>query len=159
MRHGINKIILIGRLGNQPEFKSLNNGGGVVNLSIATSESWKDKTTGGLKEVTEWHRVVLYGQLAQRASDYLNKGERAYFEGKLQTRKWLTQSGENRYTTEIIVNSMQMLTSKKNNDYPTQERSQKGFDENRLPENRGRGGNIEVYSVNNIIEDFDDIPF
>ncbi|PCE68753.1 MULTISPECIES: single-stranded DNA-binding protein [Salinivibrio] len=110
---GINKVILIGNLGNDPEIRYLPNGGAVANLSLATSESWRDKSTGEMREKTEWHRVVLFGKTAEVAGEYLRKGSQVYIEGQLQTRKWQDQSGQDRYSTEVVVQgfngSMQML--------------------------------------------------
>ena len=112
MARGINKVILIGNLGQDPEVKYMPNGGAVTNVTLATSESWKDKNTGEQKENTEWHRVVFFRRLAEIAGEYLKKGSKVYIEGKLQTRKWQDQSGNDRYTTEIIANEMQMLDSR-----------------------------------------------
>ncbi|MBL1277629.1 MAG: single-stranded DNA-binding protein [Ectothiorhodospiraceae bacterium] len=112
MARGVNKVILIGNLGNDPEVKYMPNGGAVTNVTIATSESWKDKNTGEQKENTEWHRVVFFRRLAEIAGEYLKKGSKVYIEGKLQTRKWQDQSGNDRYTTEIVANEMQMLDSR-----------------------------------------------
>lgn len=112
MGKGINKVILVGNLGQAPEIKQLASGTTVANLSIATSESWKDKNTGELREKTEWHRIVLFAHLADIAAKYLGKGSKVYIEGKLQTRKWQDASGQDRYTTEITANQMQMLDSK-----------------------------------------------
>ncbi|HHI94490.1 MAG TPA: single-stranded DNA-binding protein, partial [Gammaproteobacteria bacterium] len=112
MARGVNKVILIGNLGQDPEVKYMPNGGAVTNVTIATSESWKDKNTGEQKENTEWHRVVFFRRLAEIAGEYLKKGSKVYIEGKLQTRKWQDQSGNDRYTTEIIANEMQMLDSR-----------------------------------------------
>ena len=109
MARGVNKVILIGNLGQDPEVKYMPNGGAVTNVTVATSESWKDKNTGEQKENTEWHRVVFFRRLAEIAGEYLKKGSKVYIEGKLQTRKWQDQSGNDRYTTEIIANEMQML--------------------------------------------------
>lgn len=109
MARGINKVILIGNLGAEPELRYMPSGGAVVNLSLATSESWKDKETGQPQEKTEWHRVVFFGRLAEIAGEYLHKGSKLYVEGRLQTRKWQDQNGQDRYTTEIICNDMQML--------------------------------------------------
>ncbi|WP_392562227.1 single-stranded DNA-binding protein [Orbus sturtevantii] len=109
---GINKVILVGNLGQDPDIRYLPNGGAVANISIATSESWKDKQTGEQKDKTEWHRVVIFGKLAEIAGEYLKKGAQIYIEGQLQTRKWQDQSGQDRYTTEIVVTAngaMQML--------------------------------------------------
>ncbi|VFP78357.1 Single-stranded DNA-binding protein [Buchnera aphidicola (Cinara cuneomaculata)] len=112
---GVNKVILIGYLGQNPDVRYMPNGGAVVNLNIATSDTWKDKNTGEIKEKTEWHRVVLFGKIAEISGQYLKKGSQVYIEGSLQTRKWKDQSGMDRYTTEIVVSvtgSMQMLGSR-----------------------------------------------
>ncbi|QOI10818.1 single-stranded DNA-binding protein [Blochmannia endosymbiont of Colobopsis nipponica] len=109
---GINKVILIGNLGQDPEIRYMSNGNPVVNLTLATSDNWKDKQTGEMREKTEWHRVVLFGKLAEVAREYLHKGSQIYIEGSLQTRKWQDQHGYDRYITEVIVNltgTMQML--------------------------------------------------
>jgi len=112
---GVNKVILVGNLGQDPEIRYMPSGSAVTNISIATSESWKDKATGEQKEKTEWHRVVIFGKLAEIAGEYLKKGSQVYIEGALQTRKWTDQSGNDKYTTEIVVamnGVMQMLGSK-----------------------------------------------
>ncbi|BEU01753.1 hypothetical protein OAG1_05530 [Agarivorans sp. OAG1] len=110
---GINKVILVGNLGQDPEVRFMPNGGAVANITIATSESWRDKQSGEQKERTEWHRVVLFGKLAEVAGEYLKKGSQVYIEGQLQTRKWQDQSGQDRYSTEVVVQGfngvMQML--------------------------------------------------
>ncbi|TNV16384.1 single-stranded DNA-binding protein SSB1 [Buttiauxella sp. B2] len=109
---GVNKVILVGNLGNDPEVRYMPNGGAVANITLATSESWRDKQTGETKEKTEWHRVVLFGKLAEVAGEYLRKGSQVYIEGALQTRKWTDQAGVEKYTTEVVVNvggTMQML--------------------------------------------------
>ncbi len=105
---GVNKVILVGNLGNDPEVRYMPNGNAVANLSLATSESWKDQQ-GQVQERTEWHRLTMYRRLAEVAGEYLKKGAQIYVEGKLQTRKWQDQQGQDRYTTEIIVDQMQML--------------------------------------------------
>ena len=105
---GVNKVILVGNLGNDPEVRYMPNGNAVANLSLATSESWKDQQ-GQMQERTEWHRLTMYRRLAEIAGEYLKKGSQIYVEGKLQTRKWHDQQGQDRYTTEIIVDQMQML--------------------------------------------------
>ena len=105
---GVNKVILVGNLGNDPEVRYMPNGNAVANLSIATSESWKDQQ-GQPQERTEWHKVTMYRRLAEIAGEYLKKGSQIYLEGKLQTRKWQDQSGNDRYTTEVIADQMQML--------------------------------------------------
>ncbi len=113
---GVNKVIILGNLGKDPEVRFMPNGGGVANLTIATSESWKDKQTGEQKEKTEWHRVVMFGKLAEIAGEYLKKGSKVYIEGALQTRKWQNAQGQDQYTTEIVVQgfngTMQMLDSR-----------------------------------------------
>ena len=110
---GINKVILVGNLGAKPEIKYASNGNAISNLSIATSESWTDKSTGQKQERTEWHRVSLFGKVAEIAGQYLDKGSKVYVEGKLQTRKWQDQNGQDRYTTEVVVSgfngTLQML--------------------------------------------------
>lgn len=109
MARGINKAIVIGNLGQAPEIRYTANGTAVANLRIATTESWKDKQTGEKREITEWHTVVLFGKTAEIAGQYLAKGRQVYIEGRLQTRKWQDKSGNDRYSTEIIANEMQML--------------------------------------------------
>jgi len=109
MARGVNKVILVGNLGKDPEVRYMPNGNAVANLTLATSESWKDKTTGEQQEKTEWHRVVMFRRLGEIAGEYLKKGSQVYIEGKLQTRKWQDNSGNDRYTTEIVANEMQML--------------------------------------------------
>lgn len=109
MARGVNKVILVGNLGQDPEVRYTANGAAVANITIATSEQWTDKQSGQKQEKTEWHRVVLFGRLGEIAGEYLRKGSQVYLEGKLQTRKWQDQNGQDRYTTEIVANEMQML--------------------------------------------------
>ena len=109
MARGINKVILVGNLGADPETRYMPSGGAVTNLSIATSESWKDKQTGEQNERTEWHKVAMFNRLAEIAAEYLRKGSQVYIEGKLRTRKWQDRDGNDRYTTEVIADEMQML--------------------------------------------------
>ncbi len=109
MSRGINKVILVGNLGADPETRYMPSGGAVTNIRIATSESWKDKNTGDQQERTEWHRVALFGRLAEVAAEYLRKGSQVYIEGKIRTRKWQDKDGGDRYSTEIVANEMQML--------------------------------------------------
>lgn len=109
MARGINKVILVGNLGQDPETKYMPSGGAVTNVSVATSETWKDKQTGQPQERTEWHRVVFFNRLAEIAGEYLKKGSKVYVEGSLRTRKWQGQDGQDRYTTEIVASEMQML--------------------------------------------------
>jgi single-strand DNA-binding protein len=109
MARGINKVILVGNLGQDPEVRYTANGAAVANITVATSEQWTDRQSGQKQERTEWHRVVLFGRLGEIAGEYLRKGSQVYLEGKLQTRKWQDQNGQDRYTTEIVANEMQML--------------------------------------------------
>lgn len=109
MSRGINKVILIGNLGQDPEVRYMPQGGAVANFTIATSESWTDKATNEKKEATEWHRIVIYNRLAEIAGQYLKKGSKVYIEGKLKNRKWTDKEGIERYTTEILANELQML--------------------------------------------------
>ena len=109
MARGVNKVILVGTLGQDPDTRYTPSNAAVANLSIATNESWKDKQTGEQKEKTEWHRVVMFNRLAEIATEYLRKGSQVYIEGKIQTRKWEDKDGNDRYTTEIVANEMQML--------------------------------------------------
>ena len=115
MARGINKVILIGNVGQDPEVKYMPYGGAVTNISVATSETWKDKNTGQPQERTEWHRVVFFNRLGEIAGEYLRKGSKVYIEGSLRTRKWQAQDGTDRYTTEIVANEMQMLDSRGDN--------------------------------------------
>jgi single-strand DNA-binding protein len=151
---GINKVILIGNLGADPEVRYTPSGDAVATLSVATSERWKDKQTGEPVEKTEWHRVILWRRLAEIAQQYLHKGSKVYIEGKLATRKWTDQSGHDRYTTEIVGNEMQMLDSRGSGEGGTTQRAQ------------GSGQNDRATSANQARApepppaDFDDdIPF
>ena len=123
---GINKVILVGNLGQDPEIRYMPNGSAVANFSVATSESWKDKQTGEQKDRTEWHRVVVFGKLAEIAGEYVKKGTQVYLEGQLQTRKWQDQTGNDRYTTEVVINpiggTLQILGSR--SDDSNQQQSQ-----------------------------------
>ena len=112
MARGVNKVILIGNLGQDPEVKCMPNGNAVANITVATSESWKDKNTGENVDKTEWHRVVFFRRLAEIVGEYLKKGSKIYIEGKLQTRKWQDKNGKDTWTTEIIANEMQMVDSR-----------------------------------------------
>ncbi|MDJ0779809.1 MAG: single-stranded DNA-binding protein [Gammaproteobacteria bacterium] len=109
MARGVNKAIIVGTLGQDPEVRYTANGSAVANLRVATNETWKDKQTGEQQERTEWHSIVMFGRLAEIAQQYLKKGSQAYFEGRIQTRKWQDQSGNDRYSTEVVANEMQML--------------------------------------------------
>lgn len=129
MARGVNKVIIVGTLGNDPEVKYSASGSAIANLSVATSEQWKDKQTGEKKEQTEWHRVVIFGKLAEVAGEYLSKGSQVYIEGQLRTRKWTDSNGVDRYTTEIVIPQMggvmQMLGGKRD-DSGQQPRQQSG---------------------------------
>jgi single-strand DNA-binding protein len=109
MSSGINKVILVGNLGQDPETRNMPSGGAVTNISVAATEQWKDKQTGDQKERTEWHKVAFFGRLAEIAAEYLRKGSQVYVEGKLRTRKWQDRDGNNRWTTEVIADELQML--------------------------------------------------
>ena len=109
MARGVNKVILVGNLGQDPDVKYMPSGSAVANVSLATTDSWKDKQTGEQKDRTEWHKVAMFGRLAEIAAEYLRKGSQVYIEGRLRTRKWQDQSGNDRYTTEIVADEMQML--------------------------------------------------
>ena len=109
MSRGINKVILVGHLGADPETRYMPSGGAVTNLRLATSESWKDKTTGEKQDRTEWHSIAMFGRLAEIAAEYLRKGSQVYIEGRIRTRKWQDKEGQDRWSTEIIANEMQML--------------------------------------------------
>ena len=116
MARGINKVIIVGNLGADPDSRAMPSGNAVTNISVATSESWNDKDTGEKQEKTEWHRVVFFNRLAEIAAQYLRKGSQVYVEGKIQTRKWEDKEGNERWTTEIVANQMQMLGDRMSND-------------------------------------------
>lgn len=159
MAGSLNKVELIGNLGADPELRYLQNGGAVANLNIATSESWKDKTTGEKKEKTEWHRVVIFGKLAEISGEYLRKGSKVFIEGSLQTRKWQDQAGVDRYTTEINVgmNGRMIMLSAANDNSQSggqqQQRQQFSGGAQSRPQQQSPGNNPPP-------DDFsDDIPF
>lgn len=143
---GINKAIVVGTLGKDPDVKYTTGGSAVVNVSVATNESWKDKNTGETVEKTEWHRIVIFGKLAEIAAQYLRKGQQVYFEGKIQTRKWQDQNGQDRYSTEIVANEMQMLGGK----------SEGQTQPSASPQQRQTAAQQSAPPVD---EGFDDIPF
>ena len=120
MSRGVNKVILVGNLGQKPEMRYTATQSAVANISIATTESWKDKESGEMRDKTEWHRVVYFGKLAEIVEKYLDKGSSVYIEGKLQTRKWQDKSGADRWTTEIVGNELTMLGSRASNSSPAQ---------------------------------------
>jgi len=123
MSNGLNKVLIIGNLGSDPEIKYTSSGSAVANLSIATSERWKDRNTGEQKEQVEWHRVVLFSRLAEIAEQYLKKGSKVFVEGKLQTRDWEDAEGKKRYTTEVIAREMTMLDARTGSDNAPQPQS------------------------------------
>lgn len=141
MSKGINKVILVGNLGNDPDFKKFDGGGAIANFSVATSDAYKDKT-GNKVETTEWHKIKVNNRLAEISRDYLKKGTKVYLEGKLQTRKWQDKEGRDQYTTEIVAHEMQILTSKSQSD-----NSDRSFVANQ------KEANPQQYELN------DDIPF
>lgn len=132
-QHGVNKVILIGNLGQDPEIRYMPNGKAVANLSIATSESWNDQQ-GQKQEKTEWHRITAYDKLAEIIGEYVKKGSKIYVEGKLQTRKWQDQQGQDRYTTEVIINQMQMLDGKRDGGNGGQQQQQQQQQAQRQPQ-------------------------
>ena len=155
MARGVNKVILVGNLGQDPEVKYMPSGQAVCNISIATTDSWSDKSTGEKQERTEWHRIVFFRRLAEIAGEYLRKGSQVYVEGRLQTRKWQDQSGADRYTTEIIANEMQMLGGRGGN-------AGSGYDAPPMDEGfaGGSGSKPATKSAPSTADDFDDdIPF
>ena len=133
MARGVNKVILVGNLGADPETKYTAGGAAITNIRVATSESWRDKQTGENQERTEWHRVVFFGRLAEIAGEYLRKGSQVYIEGKLRTNKWQDQSGQDRYSTDIVADEMQMLGSRNGGGAarPAQQQQSGGFRENK----------------------------
>ena len=156
MARGINKVILVGNLGKDPEVRYSPSGQAVANATLATSESWKDKNTGEKQERTEWHRIVFFGRLAEIAGEYLQKGAQIYVEGRLQTRKWQDKEGQDRYTTEIVANEMQMLGSRSGAGAPADH----SFNQD-TPSNEGQGsGGARAPAKAPAGADFDDdIPF
>ncbi|WP_205596473.1 single-stranded DNA-binding protein [Wenzhouxiangella sp. XN201] len=137
MARGINKAILIGNLGADPETRHTAGGNAVTNIRIATSEAWRDKQTGEQQERTEWHRVVMFGKLGEIAGEYLRKGSKVYIEGRIQTRKWQGDDGQDRWTTEIVANEMQMLDSRGGGSAPYDNNSPSGNDSGPPSDNSG----------------------
>lgn len=160
MARGVNKVILIGNLGADPELRAMPSGVSVANLRVATSEKWKDKESGEDKERTEWHSISLFGRLGEVAGEYLKKGSKVYIEGSLRTRKWQDKEGNDRYTTEIIANEMQMLDSRGNGDQQERPAQRRGSQQNG---SRPRSGpQSDEYDRGGVQgdDDFDDdIPF
>ncbi|SEP06330.1 single-stranded DNA-binding protein [Aquisalimonas asiatica] len=154
MARGVNKVILIGNLGKDPEVRYSPSGAAVTNMTVATTDNWKDKQTGERQEKTEWHRVVFFGKLAEIAGEYLRKGAKVYIEGRLQTRKWQGQDGQDRYTTEIVGNDMQMLDGRGGGGG--------GMGDGGGSRSQGQGGGQQPASQSSPepVDDFDDdIPF
>jgi single-strand DNA-binding protein len=150
----VNKVIIVGNLGRDPEVRYTPNGDSITNVTIATTDTWKDKATGEKKEATEWHRVVFFGKLAEIAGQYLKKGRQVYVEGALRTRKWTDKEGQERYTTEIVANEMKMLGSREGmSDAPPRESggSAAGNRPAAAPAAQPAGGNFNDFE--------DDIPF
>ncbi len=161
MARGVNKVILVGNLGRDPETRYTQSNTAVTTLTLATSESWRDKNTGENQERTEWHRVVLWGRLGEIAGEYLQKGRQVYIEGKLQTRKWQDQSGQDRYTTEVVGSEMQMLGGRAGGSAPLDDG---GFESKPAPDQGGAGQSQAQAQPGNppaAADDFvdDDIPF
>lgn len=142
---GVNKVILVGNIGQDPEVRYMPNGNAVANLTMATSEIWRDKDIGATKEKTEWHRVVLFGKIAEVAGEYLHKGSKVYIEGSLHTRKWQDKNGHEHYTTEVVVGTLQMLGGK--------------LQENVIKNKKNNKENVTVDENINIFDNDDEIPF
>ena len=172
MARGVNKVILVGNLGRDPEVRYTPGGSAVANVTIATSEQWKDKQTGDNQERTEWHRVVFFGRLAEIVSEYVKKGQQIYIEGSLRTNKWQDQSGNDRYTTEIIASEMQMLGGRGGGMDQGMDQSQNQYQQRQAPQGGGQrqapqgGGQQQPQAQTTAaaqsggFEDFDDdIPF
>ncbi len=162
---GVNKVILVGNLGQDPEVRYMPNGGAVTNLTLATSESWRDKQSGEIKEITEWHRVVLFGKLAEIGGEYLRKGSQVYIEGQLKTRKWQAQDGQERYTTEVVVNvsgTLQMLGNRQqttDNHAPGQPMGKQAQHQPQPAGNPPQSSQSEGTAAGAPMDFSDDIPF
>lgn len=156
MARGINKVILVGNLGNDPEVRYMPNGNAVTNITVATSESWKDKQTGERQERTEWHRIVLFNRLGEIAGEYLKKGSKVYLEGSLRTRKWQDQQGQDRYTTEIVAAELQMLDSR-SSDMPRNNAPSNYHNES--PQQQSAPSQQAPMSEPSVTDLDDDIPF
>jgi single-strand DNA-binding protein len=171
MARGVNKVIIVGNCGQDPETRFMPSGGAVTNLSIATSESWKDKNTGDQQERTEWHRVVFFNRLAEIAGEYVKKGSKLYVEGSLRTRKWQGQDGQDRYTTEIVASEMQMLDSRggqqgggdyqqsSTQQYGQQSAPQQNTPQQQAPSAPQQGQNAPQQAPQGMDSFDDDIPF
>lgn len=171
MARGVNKVIIVGNCGQDPETRFMPSGGAVTNLSIATSESWKDKNSGDQQERTEWHRVVFFNRLAEIAGEYVKKGSKLYVEGSLRTRKWQGQDGQDRYTTEVVASEMQMLDSRggqqgggdyqqsSNQQYGQQSAPQQNTPPQQAPSAPQQGQNAPQQAPQGMDTFDDDIPF
>ncbi len=167
MARGINKVILVGNLGKDPEVRYSANGNAITNATVATSDSWRDKNTGENQERTEWHRVVFFGRLAEIAGEYLKKGSQVYIEGQIRTRKWQDNNGQDRYSTEIVAGEMQMLGGRGGGGGGGEEsyqsvsgRGSRGGDSGGGRQGGGGGGSGAGGQNGGNFEDFDDdIPF
>jgi len=165
MARGVNKVILVGNLGKDPETRYTASGSAVTNITVATSESWKDKQTGENQERTEWHRIVFFNRLAEIAGEYLRKGSQVYLEGALRTRKWQDQSGQDRYTTEVVANEMQMLGSRAGGggqgEYDQSRPQGGGFRQQAAPQQAAQPKAAEPKAAAPVDDGFaeDDIPF
>lgn len=147
---GLNKVMIIGTLGKDPEMRFTSAGVACVNLNVATNEKWKDKDTGEMKESTEWHRIVMFGKVAEISNEYLKKGSHAYFEGKIQTRKWVDKEGKDRYSMEILVKEMQMLGGQADTD------NRGDYDRDKAPQEKPAEKETAAAPAD---DGFDDIPF
>jgi single-strand DNA-binding protein len=163
MARGINKVILVGNVGGDPEVRYMPNGNAVTTLSIATSETWKEKETGNKQERTEWHRVVCFNKLGEIAGQYVHKGSKLYVEGSLRTRKWQDQQGQDRYTTEIIASDIQMLDSKNQSSAPYNTDAPMASQQDNQGYSRQKKSNPEqtpAHATSNAFDELDDdIPF
>ena len=155
----VNKVILIGNLGRDPETRYMPNGEAVTNITLATTETWKDRTSGERQEKTEWHRVTFYRRLAEIAGEYLKKGSQVFVEGRLETRKWTDKEGKDRYTTEIIANEMKMLGSRAGGGTPNYDASEDGGTSRAPAKAAAAGGKPAAKTPGSITDMDDDIPF
>ncbi len=157
---GINKVIIVGNLGNDPEMRYMPNGNAVTNISVATSETWTDKQTGQPQERTEWHRVSAFNKLAEIMGQYLRKGSQVYIEGSLRTRKWQDKNGQDRYTTEILADTMQMLGSKPSGGASDFNQSSNNVDNSKqFQPNNTQQDSFKAPEIDNDDDFLDDIPF
>ncbi len=159
MARGINKAIIVGNLGRDPEVRYSANGAAITNVTVATSDVWKDKNTGENQERTEWHRIVFFGRLAEIAAEYLKKGSQVYIEGRIQTRKWQDQGGQDRYTTEIVASEMQMLGARGGAGEPQYQGASSGGGRRAAPNSGGSTGGGSTGGGPEFDDFDDDIPF